>query len=188
MDPTAPAPPPAPSSAPPSATVATPAHLGWRLAALSYDLFPVIALVFAASALMLLVRGGEPVTPESAAAYLEMAWLWTACGAYFVLSWRRGGQTLGMRPWRLRVVDAQGRTPSWAALCARYAAATLPALGALYLAALLPWADRLMPYWIACAVAAAGPLWSLIDGESRALYERWSGTRFVRLSAASAGR
>jgi len=170
-----------------TAPIATPAHLGWRLAALTYDLFPVIALVFAASALMLLARGGEPVAPESIGAYLEMAWLWAACGGYFVLSWRRGGQTLGMRPWHLRVVDAEGRTPGWPALCGRYAAATLPALAALYLAALLPWTDRLMPYWIASAVAVVGPLWSLVDGESRALYERWSGTRFVRLTPVGAG-
>lgn len=167
---------------------ATPAHLGWRLAALTYDLFPAIALVFAASALMLLVRGGEPAEPEGVAAYLGMLWLWTVCGAYFVLSWRRGGQTLGMRPWRLRVVDNEGRTPDWPALCARYAVATGPALATLYLAALLPWVDRLMPYWIATAVAVAGPLWSLVDGESRALYDRWSGTRFVRLSPDAGNR
>lgn len=170
-----------------TAPPAAPAHLGWRLAALSYDLFPVIALLFAASALMLLVRGGEAVAPESFGAYLEMVWLWAVCGAYFVLSWRRGGQTLGMRPWRLRVVDAGGRSPGWWALCGRYAGATLPALGALYLAALLPWSDRLMPYWIASAVAVAGPLWSLFDRESRALYDCWSGTRFVRLTAVVAG-
>ncbi len=163
---------------------ASPARFGWRLVALTYDLFPVLALAFAGSALMLLARGGTPVEPGSAGAYGEAVWLWTLCGAYFVISWRRGGQTLGMRPWRLRVVDADGRIAGWPALATRYALATAPALVTLELAALVAWPDPMLPFWLAGAVALAGPLAALVDAEGRALYERGSGTRLVRLSPA----
>ncbi|MCZ8115303.1 RDD family protein [Silanimonas sp.] len=161
---------------------ARPAHLGWRLLALVYDLFPVLALAFAGSAAMLLVRGGTPVEPGSAGAYGEAVWLWTLCGAYFVISWQRGGQTLGMRPWRLRVVDANGQRAGWPALATRYAFATVPAIVGIELVALLPGIERLLPFWIGAAIAAAGPLWSLFDREGQALYDRFAGTRFVRLT------
>jgi len=165
---------------------AEPAHLGWRLVALTYDVFPALALVFAGSALMLLLRGGDQPQPESAGAYVNAAWLWAVCGGYFVLSWSRGGQTLGMRPWRLRVVDEAGRTPPWRALVSRYALATVPAMLALGLMALLPWSDRYVPFWIAGALAIAGPLSSLFDRDRRSLYDRFSATRFVRLSVPAA--
>ena len=42
----------------PATPAARPAHLGWRLFALVYDFFPMLALWFAASGLMLLARGG----------------------------------------------------------------------------------------------------------------------------------
>ena len=170
------------------APVAKPAAFGWRVVALTYDLFPVLALAFAGSALMLLARSGTPVEPGSAGAYGEAAWLWTLCGAYFVTSWRKGGQTLGMRPWRLRVVADDGRPAGWRALATRYAIATLPALGIVEVAALATWPQPLTPFWLAGAVALAGPLAALFDGENRALYERWSGTRLVRLTPADGSR
>lgn len=164
---------------------ATPAQIGWRLVALIYDIWPILALWLAASALMLFLRGGELVTPGSAAALLEAVWLWTVTGVYLVLSWSRGGATLGMRPWRLRVVTASGQTARWTALAARYAWSTAPALLTLELAALLPWHTPYMPFWLASAVALMGPLWSLFNDDRAALYDQLSGTRFVRLTAAA---
>lgn len=163
---------------------ATPAHIGWRLVALIYDIWPILALWLAASALMLLLRGGQPVTPDSTGALLELVWLWTVTGAYLVLSWSRGGATLGMRPWRLRVVASNGQSATWRALMARYAWSTAPALIALEVAALVSWKDTHMPFWIAGSVALIGPLWSLASGERAALYDQLSGTRFVRLTPA----
>jgi len=72
-----------------------------------------------------------------------------------VLSWARGGQTIGMRPWRLRVVAADGR-PARA--------------GALWLR-----------YFVATFTFGAGLLWALFDGERRALYDIAARTALVRL-------
>src|SRR3546814_2795607 len=44
-----------------NATPARPAHLGWRLVAMTYDLLPLLALWFLASGVLLLARGGAPV-------------------------------------------------------------------------------------------------------------------------------
>lgn len=163
---------------------AVPAHLGWRLLALVYDLFPALAVLLFFGALatgFAALLGHADLSDLPWAGPLLAFGAWAFVGAYFVLSWQRGGQTLGMRPWRLRVVAADGRPATARALTLRYAAASLPALLLLEAAGLLPWADRLLPFWIAGAGAAAGLLWSLVDDECAALHDRVSRTRLVRL-------
>ncbi len=137
---------------------AEPAQLGWRLLAIVYDSLPLLAIWFLVSALVLLLRGGEPVQPWSAAFWLQALALWMASGCYLVGSWQRGGQTLGMRPWRLRVVDLDGAQPSLRALCWRFVLAG-PSVAAV----------------------GIGLLWSLIDSERRTLHDLGSATRLVRL-------
>lgn len=135
-----------------------PAHAGWRLLALTYDLLPALAIWFAVAALWLLLRGGEPVRPGSASGWLELLGLWLATGAYAVLSWRRGGQTLGMRAWRLRLAGAAGRPPPGAArLWLRYAVSCL---------SLLP--------------AGLGFFWALFDRRRRTWHDLAAGTRVLR--------
>ena len=146
---------------PSSAASGRPAHLGWRLFALVYDFFPALALWFATSALVLLVRGGEPVEPGSLFSWLELVLLWAVTGFYAVYSWHRGGQTLGMRPGRLKVLQADGRRPPLRALLVRYAVATL-----------------------SLAAGGLGLLWCLVDRERRGWHDLASGTVLVRLDAA----
>jgi uncharacterized RDD family membrane protein YckC len=137
--------------------VARPAHLGWRLLALCYDVVVVAALLMLTSLLFLWLNGGHTVETRPWLALLEFIALWTVTGLYAVVSWRRGGQTIGMRPWRLKVVANDGRLASRGALCLRYAVATLtPGL---------------------CL------LWSLFDSERRGLHDLASGTLMVRMDA-----
>lgn len=58
---------------------------------------------------------------------------------YFVVFWTRGGQTVAMKAWHVRVVTADGRPLSQARALARYVASWvwfLPALAAAWLAQL----------------------------------------------------
>jgi uncharacterized RDD family membrane protein YckC len=152
--------PPMDAIQPPPRPPAEPAHLGWRLLAMLYDSLPVIALWFVVGALALLIRGGEPVTPWSAAFWLQNLALWAVTGLYLVHSWHHGGQTLGMRPWRLQVVDEDGRPPTLTMLWTRYAWATL-----------------------SLALFGVGLLWSLVEGQRRSWHDLASATRLVRLAA-----
>ena len=142
-------------------STATPAHLGWRLLAMVYDAVIGLALLFVVSALSLaILPGHNPVTPGSAASYGVFAAIWIVFGLYATLSWHFGGQTIGMKPWRLKVVDALGRNASWRQLWLRYAVASLTLGAAL--------------------------LWSLLDGDRRGLHDLAAGTLFVRLRPKSA--
>ena len=137
---------------------AEPAHLGWRLLAMVYDLLPLMALWFGTSAAVYFAHGQVPVRPNSFAAWGLLALLWVVSGAYLVISWRRGGATIGMRPWRIKVLAANGHPATLHALCLRYAVATLSLL-----------------------VVGLGFAWALFDGERRCWHDIAAGTRFVRM-------
>ena len=94
------------------------ALIGWRLLGLLYDLWPVLALwmlLGAAFTLGYYYSGHgarENIPPFSPLQLLLWVCCWVITGAYATLSWRRGGQTLGMRPWRLQVVSTEPGTGS----------------------------------------------------------------------------
>ena len=145
---------------PPAPPIARPAHLGWRLLALVYDAMPNIAIWFAVSGVALaVVPGHAPFAPWSPGQFALWALCWGVSGLYAVVSWKGIGQTLGMRPWRLRIVDEHGRNAGWSALWLRYAWATLS------------------------LVSGVGMLWSLFDRERRTWHDLFSRTRMVRMVA-----
>ncbi len=133
-----------------------PALVGWRLLALSYDAFPVLALWFLTAGVFTLLHGDA--VRGGWLGWLEFATLWVVAGLYATLSWRRGGQTIGMRPWRLRVVaaDSGGNAPLYC-LWLRYAVGSLSLL-----------------------VAGVGFWWAWIDRDQLTWHDRASGTRMLR--------
>jgi uncharacterized RDD family membrane protein YckC len=130
--------------------LAIPAPLHLRLAALAYDLFPLTALWMATAGLFLLAtRGGvDAAHPPMAYRFALQFALLAVTAAYFVVSWRRGGQTIGMRAWRIRIVAAEGGALPWPRALLRFMVA-LVSLGALGL----------------------GFLWCLVDRERRAWHD-----------------
>jgi uncharacterized RDD family membrane protein YckC len=136
---------------------ADPAAPFWRLLALTYDALPMIPLLMGVSLLFLWLNGGRTVERQPLLQLATFATMWLSVGGYFVYSWRRGGQTMGMRPWRLRVVSREGGAASNRQLWLRYAVATL--------------------------TPVFGLAWAFVDKERRALYDLAAGTAFVRLRA-----
>lgn len=134
-----------------------PTLIGWRLLALLYDFFPLLGLWFLAAAVFTLARGDA--VRGGWLGLAEFAVFWLVGGLYATLSWRRGGQTLGMRPWRLRIVDAGGGAPPTRALWLRYA------VGGLSLLA-----------------GGLGFWWAWLDPAGLAWHDRASGTRLQRLA------
>ena len=139
----------------PARPAADPAPAGWRLLAFAYDIVPLLALLMIASAVLVAINGGNTVERSPWLAALEFAAFWAVCGAYFVASWGRGGQTLGMRPWQLKLVAGDGRLPTTRAL------------------------------WLRFVVASATPVvgwgWCFVDPQRRALCDLAAGTVFVRV-------
>lgn len=120
-----------------------------------YDVLVVAAMFMATGYLVLVITGGEAV--PAGTGWFRVLLLFVA-GCYFCVSWHRGGQTLGMRAWRLRLVSTDGRPVAATTSVVRLAAAII---------AWLP--------------AGLGFLWSLGDRHRRTWHDRWTGTRIVVL-------
>lgn len=151
-----------PDSSPPS----TPPGLARRLAALLYDTLLVIPLVGVTVALILLAVAAATGASEEDNLVLQPHWV-QLIGAVSVIGfytafWSKGGQTLGMQAWRIRLLDASN-TPPGAARC------VLRCLAALI--SLIPIG---LGYW-----------WVLIDRKKRSWHDRLSGTHLVLLPKSS---
>jgi len=86
-----------------------PAGLARRLGAVLYDSMALFALFFFSTWLLVALSGGAfaPGHP------LLRGFLFAIGCGFFGWFWTHGGQTLGMRAWRIRLVDADGGPVRW---------------------------------------------------------------------------
>ena len=125
---------------------------GRRLLLLLYECGLVFGVLFGAGLPVVIVNGAPPDPGNP----LYAAWLLTATFIYFGLSWTRGGQTLAMRTWRVRVVRVDGGALNWRNALLRFT-------GGL----------------AACASGGIGFVWSAVDAEGRNWPDLMSGTQLV---------
>jgi uncharacterized RDD family membrane protein YckC len=142
----------APNSSP---NLATPGLLR-RLAAIFYDWLLLIGVMIVASLPIVWLMGGAPSTGVAHATF--RLYLLAIAFAFFAWFWTHGGQTLGMRVWRLRLVSANGGPVSWGQASRRFLAA-----------------------FVSLACLGLGFLWILHDHERRAWHDRLSGTHLQLL-------
>lgn len=105
-----------------------PCGLVRRLAAAFYDALLVIALLIFATALLLPITHGQAI--EVANGYYRLYLLLIAF-CYYAWCWTHGGQTVGMRAWRVRVCKPSGESIGLDQALIRFLAAplSLAALG-----------------------------------------------------------
>ncbi len=124
-----------------------------RLAAISYDTLLLMAVLFLAALPPTFIMGEEPSTP---AMFLFQLYLLLIVFTFFAWFWSHGGQTLGMRAWRIRL---QNRNPG---------PATLWQLMLRFIVATFSW----LPLGL-------GFIWSLFDKEQLTWHDRYSMTELV---------
>lgn len=153
-----------------------------RLASLLYEALVSLSVLLVAVALFSLVTTFAPGMPH------QRPWLLATCfavlGVYFIYCWRHG-QTLAMRAWKLRIVDAEGRAPGLGRACVRFV------LGWVWVAPPLAFAAAIQPHAASlaagmtlgfAAVLAWILLWSLASlfrSDRQFWHDAWAGTRIV---------
>jgi uncharacterized RDD family membrane protein YckC len=125
-----------------------------RIAAAFYDALLLAALLMLVTLVLVAVQG-QPLPPGNLVHRLIL--LGTAA-VFFGGFWKHGGQTLGMRTWRIRVELRSGADVDWPVALLRFAAALL-----------------------SLATVGLGFLWILVDPEKLAWHDRIAGTRVVVL-------
>jgi uncharacterized RDD family membrane protein YckC len=124
--------------------------LARRLASALYDLLLVVALAFVATFPFLAFFGDST---QGWRRHVLQVWVVFVIGAYFVWFWTRGGQTLPMKTWRIKVVRWDGRPVGAARAVHRYVIALL-----------------------GTAALGLGYFWALVDRDRQFLHDRLAGT------------
>ena len=136
-----------------------------RLAAIIYDLFLLVAVILVAVSLFTIVV--ELIAGQSSSSeLLDTPWikllfqlyLLLVSALFYVWFWTHGGQTLGLKVWKLKVVDDN--------LCE---------IGMKKAAMRLVWSV------VTCIPFGVGFLWALFNKNRLTLYDQLSGTRLVQL-------
>ena len=127
------------------------------MAALCYDALLLLALLAVLTALLIGLRGGAAIPPQT---WWFQGLVIGICTLFYSWFWTHGGQTLGMRAWRLHVRRADGRPVDWPAALARFAYA-----------------------FVAWLPLGLGVLWCAIDARRRAWHDTLSGTEVVLLTS-----
>jgi uncharacterized RDD family membrane protein YckC len=137
----------------------TNAPLARRLAALLYDALLLGGLLFVFTLLLIFARGGRAI---AAGTFWYEASLIVVAFAFCGFSWTRGGQTVGMKAWRIRVVTGEAVSLDWPRAALRFFAS-----------------------WLSLLPAGLGYWWALVDRERCCWHDRLSGTRVIRAPASA---
>ena len=127
-----------------------------QLAAMIYDSLLIFAVLLFAILVPVMFNGGEAIEWN---VWLLRFYLLLTVFFYYAWFWQKSGQTLGMRAWRIRVVNEYGANPNFGVSFLRFAFA------------LLSW-----------ACLGLGYLWRLFKPYT--WHDRLSGTRVVVLAPA----
>ncbi|MEX1082425.1 MAG: RDD family protein [Halofilum sp. (in: g-proteobacteria)] len=131
-----------------------------RLAAIAYDGIVLIGVLFAAAIppTVAMVALTESMQEESLLFRFAMTlYLLIAAFLFFGGFWTHGGQTIGMRAWRIRVVCRDGARLRWRDAALRF------------LGSIVSW-----------GALGLGFFWSLFDRDQLTWHDRWSGTELRR--------
>ncbi|WP_454006618.1 RDD family protein [Alcaligenes sp. Marseille-Q7550] len=106
--------------------------------------------------------------------------LFLALGVYFVLCWRRLGQTLPMKTCHIRLVDEQGRIPALRTLLLRYILIwPLPLLGALLVKQISAYTGYASTDLFIVFTPFLNFIWTWFDKDQQFLHDRLSKTRLI---------
>jgi uncharacterized RDD family membrane protein YckC len=137
------------------ATTAGPPSFLARIAAMIYESLLVAAVIFVAALPFLYLVGNAETGWRH---YLFQLYLLGVLFAYFSAFWRRSGQTLAMKTWRIRLVNPNGASLTLKQAALRFFLALFGLL-----------------------LAGAGFWWALFDRDRQFLHDRIVGTRLVRV-------
>ena len=128
-----------------------------RLFAIFYDCFLLLAILFVVSAIATALNHGKAVEPGDALYPIFVIVIFTLSYLYFAWFWIHGGQSLGMKTWRVQL-QSEGKAIDWKIAAIRF------------FSAIISW-----------GVFGLGFIWSLFDKKNRGWHDMISKTVLIDL-------
>jgi uncharacterized RDD family membrane protein YckC len=132
-----------------------------RMAAVCYDALLLLAVLFLATALVLPFNAGQAFTSDQ---FFYPLYLLTVSFIFYGWFWTHGGQTLGLRAWKIKLCRVDGGSIGWGQAGLRFAAAGLS--------------------WL---VFGIGFLWCIFDKNQLCWHDYLSKTRLCMLEQENPG-
>ena len=132
------------------------------MGAVIYDTLLLLAVLFLATAIALPFNAGEAFSTDQ---YAFSAYLLAISLVFYGWFWTHGGQTLGLKSWKIRLCHQDGGSVSWQQAAIRFFAAGLS--------------------W---ACFGLGFIWVLFNKNRLSWHDQMSKTRLVLLSAENSGQ
>lgn len=138
----------------------TPRYAGLfrRLFAIFYDGFLLLAILFIVTAIANALNDGNAIEPGNTYYPLYVIIITALSYLYFAWFWIHGGQTLGMKTWRIQLRTTDASIFDWKAATIRF------------ITAIVSW----LPL-------GAGFLWSFVDKQKRGWHDLSSNTVLIDL-------
>ncbi len=124
-----------------------------HLAAAFYDSLCVFSLYFLATMCLIAFSNGESI--ESSNLVYDV-YLLLITYLYFVWHWVNGGQTLGMRAWRIKIKTQTGNSLSWMSASYRFCLALISVLS-----------------------LGLGFIWAMFDAKKLTFHDRYAKTHVI---------
>lgn len=96
-----------------------------RLMAIVYDLFLLVAVLFIATALAMVFNQGKAIEPGQPIYPFYIIYLLIISFFFYGWFWTHGGQTLGMKTWKMKLQQSSGQPITWSLALIRYFTALL---------------------------------------------------------------
>jgi uncharacterized RDD family membrane protein YckC len=151
-----------------------------------YESMLLFAVAFIATWLFQFAAGGAVVQGWQRTAM--QFYLAAVFAAYFLWCWLRGGQTLAMKTWGIRlIVPGKPRVPAGVALARLGLASVL--MGSFWVAVIGAFVHRNpIVAFATLALSGVGLGWALLDSDRQFLHDRLAGTRLVLVGGNEAER
>ncbi len=132
-----------------------------RLMAIVYDIFLLTAIIFLATAAVNAINGGNAIDHNKTYTFFLSLYLSIIIFFYFAWFWRHGGQTLGMKTWKIKLISCDAQCINWQQVTLRE------------MTAMISW-----------FFLGLGFLWSIFDAKKRSWHDITSNTTLIDLRTA----
>lgn len=144
-----------------------------RLMAIMYDLFLLLALLFIATSAVMVFNQGNAIAPGHPLYAFYVTCLLIISFCFYGWFWTHGGQTLGMKTWKMKLQQSNAQSITWPLALIRFTTTIISLLVIVWAVKYASDRSLTMTIWPVAGIGLAGIsfFWSLFDPQRRTWHD-----------------